>query len=287
MNQTQLKKTIDFNKSFRSLLQVIKTLALAEYHILERKLKVFDELYDLSGGFFDSIDLTTVEHPFLRPGGRPPAVIAITSDTGLMGGINQQVVMRALEIVRENGGHLVILGERGQMYVQDAGVEVTSFPGINDAKRYEQACHLRDFISKNVLAGKIGGVKVVYPRAVSFVVHRVEVATLLPFSLEKKEGASASPVVSMIPSKNPVIFESKPSDVVEYLVYVVMGQKLYEIFGMSRVTEQAARFLHLEESCNKILEMNHKLLLQYFRKRHETIDANMRELYSARMLYAE
>ncbi len=65
-----------------------------------------------------------------------------------------------------------------------------------------------------------------------------------------------------------------------------MGQRLYEIFGMARVCEQAARYMHLEESCNKIADLNKKLLLQYFRRRHEVIDANMRELFSARSLYA-
>ena len=62
---------------------------------------------------------------------------------------------------------------------------------------------------------------------------------------------------------------------------------MFDIFGYARICEQAARYLHLEESCNKIQEMNKKLYLQYFRRRHEIIDANMRDLFASRALYAK
>ena len=83
-----------------------------------------------------------------------------------------------------------------------------------------------------------------------------------------------------------VLLESSPADVAEYLVSLVVAQRLFEIFGYTRICEQAARYLHLEESCNKIQEMNKKLYLQYFRRRHEIIDANMRDLFASRSLYA-
>lgn len=283
-----LKKTIDFNKGFRQLLSVLKNLAVAEYHMLERKLKYFEELQALAGEFFNAIDLSQVRHPFLVSNGKPIAVLAVTSDAGLLGGINMQVVSKALEVLRaEGGGHFLVMGERGQIYAQDGGVPFTAFSGVVDNARFQQASDMRDFLAKKVLNGTYGGVKVVYPRALSFVVHRVEVASLIPFARVESEASRAEAAAPEPSARRSIIFESDPDDVVEYLVYLVTGQKLFEIFGMSRVTEQAARFLHLEESCNKIQEMNHKLLLQYFRRRHEIIDANMRELFSARSLYAK
>ena len=71
----------------------------------------------------------------------------------------------------------------------------------------------------------------------------------------------------------------------EYLLYLYMGQKLYDIFGLSRLAEFAARFMHLEESSQRLKEMDKKVKLEYFRVRHELIDRNMRELFSARLLF--
>ncbi len=276
-----IKRTIDFNKNFRSLLEVLKLVAVSEYHNLERKLRTFERLQNILAEFFSSVDLSGVRHPFLNPGRRPMCVVAVTSDAGLLGGINMQVVSKAVELVRENDGKLVVIGARGLVYAQDAGLPFVHYPGILDSQRYAQAAQIRDFLMQKVIAGEYGALKIVYPKAHSFVVHRVEVVTVLPFVPPAPSEASPGA------GNKRVIFESTPAEVMEYLVYLVAGQRLYEIFGESRVCEQAARYLHLEESCNKILEMNKKLLLQYFRRRHEIIDANMRELFSARIFYAK
>jgi F0F1-type ATP synthase gamma subunit len=82
-----------------------------------------------------------------------------------------------------------------------------------------------------------------------------------------------------------VIFESSITDIVEYLIYLWMGQRLYDIFGLSSLSEFAARYVHLEDSLRRLKEMDGKLKLQYFRVRHEIIDQSMRELFSARLLY--
>lgn len=269
------KRTIDFNKGFRALLEVLKLVAISEYRNLEKRLKTFERLEDILTEFFDSIDVTHARHPFFSSGA-PPAIVAVTSDGGLLGGLNNQVVTRAVELVKQTGGRLVVVGERGVSYAADAGVSCISYPGVVDAKRYGQASELRDFLLQKVMAGELGGLHIVYPKAHSFVVHRVETATLLPFKNQRSNTAPDPEIAKKI------VFESSPTEVVEYLVYLVVAQRLYEMFGYARVCEQAARYLHLEESCNKIFEMNKKLLLQYFKRRHEVIDANMRELFSSR-----
>lgn len=274
------KKTIDFNKSFRSLLEVLKLVAISEYRTLEKKLKSFERLEDILTEFFDSIDLSNARHPFFASGA-PPAIVAVTSDGGLLGGLNNQVITRAIELVKQTGGRLVIVGERGVSYAADAGMSYISYPGIVDSKRYAQASELRDFLLQKVMAGEWGGLHVVYPKAHSFVVHRIETATLLPFKIQRSSSAPDPEIAKKI------LFETKPTEVVEYLVYLVVAQRLYEMFGYARVCEQAARYLHLEESCNKILEMNKKLLLLYFKRRHEVIDANMRELFSSRIPHGD
>ncbi len=286
-----IKKTIDFNKGFRSLLEVLKLVAVSEYHNLEKKLESFDRLQTLLSEFFDSVDLSAVRHPFLDAGGSP-GVVAVTSDAGLLGGLNMQVVTKAVDLVRESNGRLIVVGERGLIYAQDQGLPFDYFPGVVDAKRYAQATQIRDFLTQKILKGQMGGLKVVYPRAASFVVHRIETATLVPFTPEAKDAPPVPPGGPASPAgrrraEDETILESSPADVVEYLVYLLLGQRIYEIFGMARVCEQAARYLHLEESCNKISDMNKKLLLQYFRRRHEIIDANMRELFATRAIYAK
>lgn len=280
-----LKRTIDFNKGFRQILEVMKLVAVSQYHTLEKKIRNFEELEALVPEFFNDIDLTRVNHPFINPGPLPLGVLAVTSDAGLLGGINMQVMTKAAELVHESNGKLIVVGDRGAIYAQNMDLSFTSYPGVQDDRRLAQAFEVRDFLSQKVKEGVIGPVKVVYPHALSFTQHKVEVATLLPF---KQAGQADNAVIDPKFKKTyEVIFESTPANVVEYLVFIMVGQRLFEIFGVARLCEHAARFTHLEESCQKIQEMNNKLLLQYFRRRHEIIDANMRELYAARSTYAK
>ena len=279
-----IKKNIDFNKGFHSLLEVLKLVAVSEYHTLEARFRTFERLETMLGEFFQCVDLTQVRHPFLTPKGQT-CVVAVTSDAGLLGGMNMQVVSKAAELVHQTDGRLLVIGERGLPYVIEAGLSYISYPGIVDAKRYGQALEIRDYLLEKVLKNEFGPVFVVYSRAHSFVTHRVETAQLVPFLLKDHDKKSSDPKLKRVASS--IILESSPDDIAEYLVSVVVAQRLFDIFGYARICEQAARYLHLEESCNKIQEMNKKLYLQYFRRRHEIIDANMRDLFAARSLYAK
>ena len=279
-----IKRNIDFNKGFRSLLEVLKLVAVSEYHNLESRFCSFERLETMLGEFFLSVDLSQVRHPFLTPQGQP-CVVAVTSDAGLLGGMNMQVVTKAADLVRQTNGRLLVIGERGVPYAVDAGLSYVSYPGIVDDKRYGQALEIRSYLLDKIIKNEFGPLFVVYPRAHSFVTHRVETAQLIPFMLKERKVQSNDPKARNFSSE--MILESDPADVAEYLVSIVVAQRLFDIFGYARICEQAARYLHLEESCNKIQEMNKKLYLQYFRRRHEIIDANMRDLFASRSLYAK
>lgn len=279
---TVIKKDMEFNRGLSSLIEVLKNIAVSQYRSLEHKFGGFDKFMQAVESCFDFIDLEVLKHPFLNPKNKVQAVVAVTSDSGLLGGLNMQVVSRALAELMQNPGHLIVIGERGKVYAQDAGVGFTAFPGINDEERLPQAFQLRDYLFRNALKGKFGLLKIVYPHPVSFTVQRVESVSFLPFRPEFAKNQQGSDKLALMQN---VIFESRLGDLIEYLVYLWMGQRIFDIFGLSRLSEFAARYVHLEDSLRRLKEMDLKLRLQYFRVRHEIIDQSMRELFSARLLY--
>lgn len=277
-----IKKDLDFNHGLSSLIEVLKNIAVAQYRALERKFRSFDKFSKAVESCFEFIDFSKATHPFLTPVKKNQAIVVVTSDTGLLGGLNRQVISAALSELQKNPGFLVVIGARGKMYAKESGIPYTAFPGIRDEGRLAQALQLRDYLYKRALKGEFGALKVIYPRPVSFTMQRVEVVPFFPFvpdfSLPQEGQQDKNKEV-----KN-VIFESSHSDIVEYLVYLWMGEKLFEIFGLSRLSEFAARYVHLEDSLRRLKEMDTKLKLQYFRVRHEIIDQSMRELFSSRLL---
>jgi ATP synthase F1 gamma subunit len=282
-----IKKNLEFHKDFFSLIDVLKGIAVSQFHALEKRLKRFEEFIEIIEGFSETLDGFAVDHPFVSPGDAPLGVIAVTSDAGLLGGLNQRVMTLARKYLQAGRNQLVVIGLQGQNALQGSGVPFQTFPGIMEDKEHLQAGALRDFIVKEVLAGRMGAVKIIYPYAPSVSVQRIAELDLLPYA--RKDSADPARRTEDRPQivVTETVMESSGEDVLEYVVRVWMEQKLYDIFQMSRLAEYAARIVHLEESSQKIKEIQKKLQLQYFRARHEIIDQQMRELFTARSLFAE
>jgi len=292
-----IKKDLEFNNSLSVLIEVLKNIAVSQFHALEQKLKSYEKFFLTHNSFFEFLDISRIEHPFLLPKNKSQMVVAVTSDSGLLGGLNMQVVAAAIRELEKIPGKLVVIGERGKTYARESGIPFIAFSGIKEEKYYAQAMQLRDYLINKIFEDSIGYLKVIYPYPVSFTLQRVETLLVLPYAPASLPRPSLEPKIALKEERgsgqtNPgeippdIIIESAPGDIVEYLVYLWLGQKLYEIFGLSRLAEFSARFVHLEGSAERLKEMDRKLRLQYFRVRHELIDRNMRELFSARLLYA-
>ncbi len=274
-----LKKDLEFNKELSGILEALKAIAVNQFHIWQRRMLVFQEFHQVVEEFFSLIDPRGLKHPFINPKDRSCLVVGITSDTGLLGGLNLQVVNACVNELAKTSGVLVILGEKGKIYLEGMGIPCVSFPGVVEEERIIQATRLKFFLLNNILKGKVGGLKVIYPRAYSITVQRIEMLELLPYNLEGKKLEDEKVLQELIE-------ESAIEDVITYLVDLWVGRKLYEIMGFSKLAEFAARVIHLEESSQKLKEIDKKTRLKYFKVRHELIDRSMRELFAARALYS-
>ena len=277
---TQLKKDIQFNGRLGGLLSILKSIAAQQYQALEETLKanpaLFESLQVIAGMF----DLDHLSHPFTKGNG-PVGVIAVTSDTGMLGGLNQQVITAALREYRKEPGELMVVGTRGVLYIREHRVPCREFPGIQEETRRSLAEQVRDYALNRVLQHQLGRLVIAYPRSISFAVQRVDVVQALPCQSWLK---GADPAVPRM-GGGPILMESPIERVLEYVVWVWLAEKLYEVFGSSRLSEFGARSAHLESSTQELNRRRTRLMRRYFRERREVIDRGMRELFAARSIF--
>ena len=277
----RLKQELQFNTQLGGLLDALKSIAAQQFQTLERNFRTnkpfFDAILTIAGTF----DLERLAHPFTKGAG-PIGVIVVTSDTGLLGGLNQQVVIRALQEYRRQPGELMVIGERGLSYLREQRLTAQSFRSPADHERRAVAGQVRDYALNRVLAGHLGGLSIVYPKAVSFTVQRVELLRVIPCS-EWLRGAHVARGVR----GGPLLLESPAPGILEYLVWLWLGEQLVEVLASSRLAELAARSVHLEGSSQELQRRGKKLLMRYFRERRELIDRNIRELFAAKALYGK
>ena len=173
---------------------------------------------------------------------------------------------------------LSVIGERGAGAARDLRREFASFPGIQDHSRFALASAVRDHLVRQVLSGQCGRVVVVYPKPVSFSVQQVVAEPLLPVTAWAEDAARHRVSAQ-------TLWESQPESILEYVTTQWIAQRLSTIFGLSRLAEMAARFIHLEGSFQELTRQGKKLKLNYFRSKHEVIDRSMREIFAAQLLY--
>ena len=287
---SHLRRELRFNVEFYQLIQTLKSIAASQYHMLEREKQRFEEFMNAFAGFFRIVDMVGVDHPLVRPLSPVLGMVIVTSDSGFMGGLNGAVIEAALDAQGALGDdqvQLIVIGEKGAVRVMEKGRAFKFFRGIQEETRYEQALEIRDYLVGEVLAQRIGKVLVAYPRPLSFTQQRVEVIKLLPCAELFDPGAVSAvserlPRLPLLAEMRKVIVESRFSDMVEYLSSVWVGSRLYEVFEDSKLSEYAARAMHLEESGHKLEKELAKLRHQCFRAAHELVDKGMRESYAAR-----
>ncbi|MFH1476877.1 MAG: FoF1 ATP synthase subunit gamma [Verrucomicrobiota bacterium] len=273
----QIKKQMQTNNYLDSLLEVLKMIAAAEYRVLEKQKATRHAVFmEAFGAFFHLIDFSAVDHPFRHSRGNL-GIIMITSDEGFMGGLNSQVVHKGIEFAERDDDELVIFGERGARLLLPTGRHFVSFPGIKGEGRYEGAVKLKDYIVAEGLANRFGRSVIIYPHAVSFAVQKVETISMLPCDqlFEKKLAAA-------LPARE-VIMESAVTDLLGYLIDTWITLILFNVFDDSKLSEFAARTIHLEESHQRLEGQNKILRNQYFRARRAWIDKQMQDMFAGQI----
>jgi len=291
----ELKEDMRFNTELIELLDVMKNIAIFRFRALQRKKQRFEAFSRTLADFFEIIGRRGTDHFLMKAGIEKTCIIFITSDEGFMGGLNLRVIDRALADPRSGDALLVAVGTRGMRYLKEIGRKFTAAPAFSG---YELALRLKDFIIKGAGEGLFGRVFVSYPRPISFMTQRVEITQVLPMSMLSRGREAPEGIASSVPAPPPrndslkkglasndeVIIESPLDGIIEYLVEETLLVKLTEILEDSKMSEFAARAIHLESSSRELDSKKKNLRLQYFRAYHGVIDKNTRELFSTQLI---
>ncbi|MEI6969962.1 MAG: F0F1 ATP synthase subunit gamma [bacterium] len=289
MQLSELKKEMKFNKELLSLAGTLKNVASSKYHMLEREKERFGQFMEAFTDFFKVVNLADTHHPLVRSANDTLGIIAVTSDSGFMGGLNAGIIETVHKLQGERPDdktELIVIGEKGAAKLSDAGRKFKFFNGIENETRYEQALEVTDYAVREVEEGRIGVLVLVYPNSLSFTRQVIETITVLPCAelFDKNipdPGAEKIEGHGVLASSRRVVIESAFEDMVEYLARTWVASKLYEVFEDSKLSEFGARAMHLEGSEQKMEKELKKLQYRVFRASHEKIDKGMRESFSA------
>ena len=219
-----------------------------------------------------------VEHPLLEQReARSVEVVIVTSDRGLCGAFNANVIKAAQGAIgaRADAAELAITtaGRKGREFFKrtHAAALRDDYPQEGWVT-YAQASHLASALSKRYADGDVDEVVLIYSEFVSTMNQSPRVVPLLPLvtSGESAEGDESLPYE----------IEPSPEKLLATLIPRAVEVEIFRALLENQAGEHAARMAAMESATRNTEELIETLTLQYNRARQAAITKELVEIVS-------
>ena len=225
---------------------------------------------------------TTLRHPLMAARERvPSALLIVTSDTGLAGSYNANLIQLAEGELRRDAAQrtqVSFVGKRGHRYFAKRGDAakdaILDLAGRPDITRIDA---IGKMLMDRFLAGEIGSVRVLYAKFVSAAVSKPTVAQWLPIQLN----SLSRPPSTGQPANEPAdayIFEPSPervfADLLPRWAIATFRLLLLEAFA----SEHGARMIAMKNATDNAEDLLGSLTRQRNKIRQATITRELSEI---------
>ena len=268
--------------SIQSTGQITKAMKLVSTVKLQRSRNkaesskpYFNLMYDTIAGMLKKSG--NMDHKYLRSGdSRKKAVIVITSNRGLAGGYNNNIVKLvsgdpalAVEDVK-----LYVIGRKGRDGLARRGYEVAKdYSEVINEPLYQDAADLTKELLEAFGRNEIGEIYLAYTSFKNTVVHIPKLVKLLPFTMEEQTGESGENKAQALMN-----YEPNPEEVLDRIIPNYMSSLIYGALLEAVASENGARMIAMDSATNNAEEMIGKLELQYNRARQGSITQELTEI---------
>ena len=221
-------------------------------------------------------------HPLLAERPVKKAVVLVaTSDRGLCGAFNANVLRHAIDTIKahqEAGVEVEVhsLGKKAYSTLRYFGMEpAKGWSGIVDAPRYAQALEVIEPIMERFIAGEIDRVEVLYPRFVNVAKQVPTTAVLLPASGEGADEAAAEA------DKSDYLYSPSPVEMLETLIPQTVRTNLFSILLQTSAGEHNARRVAMKNATDAASDILKTINRTYNRVRQGKITQEIAEIVGA------
>jgi F-type H+-transporting ATPase subunit gamma len=234
---------------------------------------------------------TPEDHPLLREeeeavGGKE-LVILVTSDKGLCGPLNTNLLRLVTERIPEDAS-FVTIGNKGRQAMARLRRNILADFTVKDPVSFAETKPVSNFVMERFLSGDYVRIRVAFSNFVNTIRQEPLVETLLPISpieLGTKKAfetlggeAEAAPAG---PDYGGYLFEPTTGSVLDTVVPQYVGYQLYQMVLESRASEHSARMVAMKAATDNAKQMIKDLTLEYNKQRQAAITAELLEITTA------
>lgn len=222
-------------------------------------------------------------HPLLQENkdSKLSLLILISSDRGLAGGYNAQVLRRAFDFIKKqtsdhNGFEYITIGKKGADALRRfKGKIIASFTNMGNNPSITDIRPITELAMKEYIAGKYNKVFVVYTDFVSSIRQSPKATELMPLRSEDLE-LSSEEESNSVPAE--YIFEPEPRAVLDAMLPRLVEVQMYQALLESVASEHSSRMLAMRNATDAAGEMIDDLTFTFNQARQAGITREISEI---------
>ncbi|HEX4385238.1 MAG TPA: ATP synthase F1 subunit gamma [Myxococcales bacterium] len=280
-------------KSVKSTQKITKALKLVDAAKLRRAqdavlrarpyAQMLDEvLSSLAGGQEEG---APPPHPLMEV--REPKkieILMLTSDRGLCGGFNSNLLRRAQRFMNEEASkyesvQFGTVGRRGRDWVKKRGYQARKdYPGVVGKLRFPVAKEIADDLIAEYTHHNVDAVFLLYNRFKSAATQEITLSQLLPIVPAKEESPKAEGAKGFITPEH--LYEPGREQLLQHLIPKQLATQIWRALLESGASEHAARMTAMDAATKNASEKISSLSLEYNRARQAAITKELMEIVS-------
>ena len=270
------KSSIQGTQQITKAMKLVSTVKLQRARAnAERSKDYFTCMYNTVNSILKRVG--HIEHKYLVPGeSRKKAVIVISSNRGLAGGYNSNIVKlitRHPEWVKDD---LVLycIGNKGRDALIRDGYQVVDCGGeVVENPTYTDAMNLAKQLLTSFAQGEFGEIYLAYTAFKNTVSHVPTLLRLLPVEISDAGEEEQTEEVSAIMN-----FEPKDEEALDLLIPKYVTSLIYGALKEALASENGARMQAMDNATSNAEEMIDDLALKYNRARQGSITQELTEI---------
>ena len=269
------KSSIQGTQQITKAMKLVSTVKLQRARTnAERSQAYFNCMYDTVNSILSRVG--HVEHKYLLPGkSQKKAVIVITSNRGLAGGYNSNVVKLITRHESWNKEDVVVyaIGNKGREALARNGYEIKEeLPEVVEDPVYADAMQLSQRLLKSFAEDEIGEIYLAYTSFKNTVSHEPKLLKLLPVEFDEQSEDEAQHQGAIMN------FEPEDVEALDMIVPKYITSLIYGALMESVASENGARMQAMDSATSNAEDMISDLSLKYNRARQGSITQELTEI---------
>ena len=231
-------------------------------------------------------DANDFSHPLMEKREvKKRAVIVVSSDKGLCGGLNGNLVREAAKFDKNTTVYITV-GRKASQFVARTKRQLAAEFTYKDAPLFSEARAVSKFAQEMFLKGEVDQVDILFTNFISTLNQKPEVRQFLPIGEIK--GVTAGTTGHGEPeelkkSGAEFLFEPNAPTVLGAMLPHSLNFQVYQFFLEAKASEHSARMVAMKNATDNAKQLVKDLTLEYNKIRQASITKELLEITSAAM----